>query len=75
MADPAVTKKWAEYYRDKGFYVEEINARSGAGMKNIDDLIRAACKEKIERDRKIGIGITLTGKTTIYCNAKSGNSQ
>ena len=74
LADPAVTKKWAEYYRDKGFYVEEINARSGAGMKNIDDLIRAACKEKIERDRKRGIinrpiramivGIPNVGKST-----------
>ncbi|MGN0396022.1 MAG: ribosome biogenesis GTPase YlqF [Coprococcus sp.] len=74
LADDSVTSKWEEYYREKGFYVAKINARSGNGMKGIDSIVQEACKEKIERDRKRGIinrpiramivGIPNVGKST-----------
>lgn len=74
LADDAVTSRWEEYYRAKGFFVAKINARSGNGMKGIDAIVQEACKEKIERDRKRGIinrpiramivGIPNVGKST-----------
>lgn len=74
LADDSVTAKWEKYYSDKGFFVAKINARDGAGMKSINGIVQAACREKIERDRKRGIinrpiramivGIPNVGKST-----------
>ncbi len=74
LADDKVTLKWEEYYKEKGFFVAKINARSGSGMKSIDFIVQEACREKIERDRKRGIinrpiramivGIPNVGKST-----------
>ena len=32
MADPKYTKLWESYFKAKGFFVLQINARTGAGM-------------------------------------------
>ncbi len=74
LADPEVTNEWERYYKDKGFFVAKINARSGEGIKNINGIVKEACREKIERDRKRGIinrplramivGIPNVGKST-----------
>ena len=74
LADASVTAEWEAYYKEKGFFVAKINARSGDGMKNIRNVVKEACKEKIERDRKRGIinrplramivGIPNVGKST-----------
>ncbi len=74
LADAAVTAEWEEYYKEKGFFTARINAKSGEGMKNINAVVKEACREKIERDRKRGIlnrplramivGIPNVGKST-----------
>lgn len=74
LADERITDKWEAYYKEKGFFVLKINARSGAGMKSINNVVMEACKEKLERDRKRGIinrpiramivGIPNVGKST-----------
>lgn len=74
MADEKDTAAWERYYQEQGFATARINARSGAGMKQITPLIQEVCKEKIERDRKRGIlnrpiramivGIPNVGKST-----------
>ncbi len=74
LADDAVTAKWEQYYKGKGFAVARINARDGMGMKSINNIVQEACREKIERDRKRGIinrpiramivGIPNVGKST-----------
>ena len=74
LADDKVNDRWQKYFEDKGIRVVKINAKSGQGMKNITELIKEACKEKIERDRKRGIinrpiramivGIPNVGKST-----------
>lgn len=74
LADERLTERWENYYKGKGFAVRRINARSGAGMKSLTNVIQEACKEKIERDRKRGIlnrplramivGIPNVGKST-----------
>jgi ribosome biogenesis GTPase A len=83
LADPAVTEQWEGYYKDKGFSVVKINARSGAGMKLITGVIQETCREKIERDRKRGIlnrplramivGIPNVGKST-FINSYAGKA-
>lgn len=81
LADPAGNTAWTEYFKEKGFHVLEINARTGAGVRAVQGLVQEACKEKIERDRRRGIknrpiramvvGIPNVGKST-FINAFAG---
>lgn len=83
MADAEVTKKWEDYYKNKGFFVAKVNSQKGNGMKEVRDLVEEACKEKKERDRKRGIlnrpvramvaGIPNVGKST-FINAFAGKA-
>jgi len=89
LSDKSHNEKWMEYFKSKGFFVTMINSKSGAGVKNINNIILDVCKEKIERDRKRGIknrpiramvcGIPNVGKSTFINSlvgkaaAKTGN--
>ena len=83
LADERRTEAWESYFRKKGYFTARINARSGAGMKQIHGIIQEACKEKIERDRKRGImnrpvramvvGIPNVGKST-FINTFAGKA-
>ncbi|MCR4754703.1 MAG: ribosome biogenesis GTPase YlqF [Lachnospiraceae bacterium] len=83
LADPVCNKKWMEYYSSKDIYALEINSKSGAGLKAINQTVNEACKDKIERDRKRGIknrpiramvvGIPNVGKST-FINSFAGKA-
>lgn len=83
LADQRWNDAWAEYFKSKGFGVQEMNSKTGAGLKTIQGLVQNACKEKIERDRKRGIlnrpvramvvGIPNVGKST-FINALAGKA-
>lgn len=83
LADDRVTKQWKEYFESKGFFVTLVNSKSGNGVKNVSEVIRQACKEKIERDRRKGIinrpvramvvGIPNVGKST-FINSFAGKA-
>lgn len=83
LSDFAANKKWAQYFKDKGFYVLEINSKNGAGVKSVQSIVKEACKEKMERDRKRGIlnrpvramvvGIPNVGKST-FINTFAGKA-
>lgn len=83
LADAKKTVMWEEAFREKGYFTAQINARSGAGMKQIQSIIQEACREKIERDRKRGIlnrpvramvvGIPNVGKST-FINTFAGKA-
>ena len=74
LADAAVTAQWKKYYEKKGFFVALVNSKQGKGVKQVNEVIQSACKEKIERDRRRGIlnrpiramivGIPNVGKST-----------
>ncbi|SEP89794.1 ribosome biogenesis GTPase A [Lachnospiraceae bacterium RM5] len=74
LADKEANKKWIEYFKGKGFFVVETNAKSGMGINKIDATMMEACKEKIERNKRRGIvnrpirgmvvGIPNVGKST-----------
>ena len=83
LADSSVTARWKKYYEEKGFFVALVNSKNGKGVKQVNEVIQSACKEKIERDRRRGIlnrpiramivGIPNVGKSTII-NSFAGKS-
>lgn len=83
LADDSVTKQWIDFFDSKGIICLKINSKAKVGMKEIQNNVNLACKEKIERDRKRGIinrpvramvvGIPNVGKST-FINAYSGKN-
>lgn len=83
LADSRMTELWGVFFREKGYFVRTMDARSNSGMKAVSDIIMEACREKLERDRKRGIknrpvramvvGIPNVGKST-FINSYAGKS-
>lgn len=83
LSDERRIGAWASYFQDKGYYVLKVNAKSGAGLKQINGVVLEACREKIERDRRRGIlnrpvramvvGIPNVGKST-FINSFAGKA-
>lgn len=83
LADSKYNKQWVKYFQEQGYYVLEINSKTGSGIKAIQGLVQQACREKIERDRKRGIvnrpvramvvGIPNVGKST-FINSFAGKA-
>ena len=83
LADAGLNQEWESFFKEKGYFVQPLNAKSGAGIKNIQALVQESCKEKIERDRKRGIinrpvramvvGIPNVGKST-FINSFAGKA-
>lgn len=83
LADEKYNAVWKNFFEEKGFFVQEINAKSGTGIKKIMPLIQEACREKTERDRRRGIinrpvramvcGIPNVGKST-FINSFAGKA-
>lgn len=83
MADKAKTDEWKRYYEEKGYFVALINSKNRNSVKSVNEIIKTACKEKIERDRKKGIlnrpiramivGIPNVGKST-FINSFAGKA-
>lgn len=83
LADDKITEHWMRYFKEKGYFVVKLNARTKEGLKSINGMVGEACKEKIERDRKRGIlnrpvramvvGIPNVGKST-FINAYAGKA-
>ena len=91
LADETDNNKWIQYFKDKGIIALKINSKNKQGIKEINNAVQIACKEKIERDKKRGIinrpvramvvGIPNVGKSTFInayagrAAAKTGNKQ
>lgn len=89
LADRTVTKKFSDYFSEKGFYTLEIDARNKSSLKKLNALIDVACQPIVEKNQKKGIqtpviramvlGIPNVGKSTFINSyigkamAKTGN--
>lgn len=83
LASEKASAAWEEWFCAQGYFVVRLDSRSKSGMKSIQHVIREACKEKIERDRKRGIlnrpvramvvGIPNVGKST-FINSFAGKA-
>ena len=83
LADDRQLEAWMNFFKEKGYFAVRLDARSKAGMKNVQNVIMDACAEKIERDRKRGIknrpvramvvGIPNVGKST-FINSFAGKA-
>ena len=81
QADPDMTTKWAAYFRSLGYAVIEVDAKSGAGVKQFAPAVRALLKDKLdayEAKGQVGrvlrvmvLGIPNVGKST-FINKVSG---
>ena len=74
LADPAATKRWAAYFRSKGYAVIATDCKSRKGIADFVPAARAACAEKLQRDAARGmnrplrvmvVGIPNVGKSTL----------
>lgn len=83
MADEKITKEWVDFYKQQSIQCISLNSKKRNELKQVNDLIKIACKEKIERDRKRGIlnrpvramivGIPNVGKST-FINSFAGRA-
>ena len=83
LADEEKNGAWSSYFKKKGYFVVQLDARSKVGMKTVTNVVMEACKEKIERDRARGIknrpvramvvGIPNVGKST-FINSYAGKA-
>ena len=81
QADPAETKRWATYFRDKGYAVLESDAKSGMGTAQFAAAVRTLLRDKLaayEAKGQVGrtlrvmvLGIPNVGKST-FINKVAG---
>lgn len=81
QADPAVTKRWASYFKKKGYAVLEANAKGGAGVGQFGAAVRELLAEKLRSYAEKGqvgrvirvmiLGIPNVGKST-FINKVAG---
>lgn len=83
LADESKNQAWCEHYKKQGMSALRLDARNRAGMKEVQNVIQEACKEKLERNRRRGIlnrpvramvaGIPNVGKST-FINSFAGKA-
>ena len=74
LADPAATKRWAAYFREKGMATVATDCKTKRGIGEFEPAVRSVLKEKLERDAARGmkralrvmvVGIPNVGKSTL----------
>ena len=74
LADPAATKRWAAYFREKGLAAVATDCKSKKGIGEFQPALRSMLREKLERDAAKGmkrairvmvVGIPNVGKSTL----------
>lgn len=83
LADENQNNRWVEYFKEKGIIALKINSKNKQGIKEINNAVSVACREKIDRNKKRGIlnrpiramvvGIPNVGKST-FINAYAGKN-
>ena len=74
LADPAATKRWMNYFKNKGMVVITTDCKSRKGIADFAPAAKIACAEKVARDAARGmnrplrvmvVGIPNVGKSTL----------
>ena len=74
LADPAATKKWMQYFRERGMAAVATDCKTRRGIAEFQPAVRNLLKEKIERNAAKGmnkpvrvmiVGIPNVGKSTL----------
>ena len=75
LANPEITKEWVEYYKNKGIYAVVIDNNTGAGIGALEEAVKRAMAEKLERYQSKGmsgrklksmiVGIPNVGKSSL----------
>lgn len=74
LADPAATKRWADYFRKKGMAVVSTDCKSRKGIGDFQPAVRSVLQEKLARNAARGmnrplrvmiVGIPNVGKSTL----------
>ncbi len=74
LADPAATKAWAAYFREKGYAAVATDCKSRRGISEFTPAVRSVLSEKIARNEAKGmnkplrvmvVGIPNVGKSTL----------
>ncbi len=83
LASDCWNQAWEAWFKGKGYLVVQLDSRGRTGMKTVQNVIKEACKEKTERDRRRGIlnrpvramvaGIPNVGKST-FINSFAGRA-
>ena len=63
LADENQNNRWVEYFKEKGIIALKINSKNKQGIKEINNAVSVACREKIERNKKRGIPVSYTHLT------------
>ena len=58
MADPALTKKWAEHFRAKGYAVLQTDCKTKKGISGFVPAVRTLLAEKLARYAEKGIWVS-----------------
>lgn len=84
MADPKETVKWIEYYRSVGVSAVPIDCKTGKGIGNFKEMVKATLADKLEAYRNKGmvgkplrvmvVGIPNVGKST-FINSIAGKGR
>ena len=74
QADPALTRRWADWFRRQGCSVLETDSKTGSGVARFSAVVKEALKEQIARWREKGqvgrpvrvmvVGVPNVGKST-----------
>lgn len=74
LADPAATRRWADYFQKKGMAVVATDCKSRKGIEDFQPAVRSVLREKLERNAAKGmnrpvrvmiVGIPNVGKSTL----------
>ena len=52
LADETDNNKWIQYFKDKGIIALKINSKNKQGIKEINNAVQIACKEKSKETKK-----------------------
>ncbi len=84
VADPKMTEKWIEYFKQRGHYAIPVDCRSGKGLNRYHGLVREVLKDKISANEAKGmggmplrvmvVGIPNTGKSS-FINRMAGKNR